>query len=648
MDTEVQREKIHFEVKAEGPNGSKVVFPLVKRRSLIGRGQACDIVLPFPDISSIHAVIEVTSKNEIKVYDLNSKNGTKVSGERVVVAQVKLDQELFLGDNRVVVTNFKAADLPAAPLETITPNLPPRAPEEVVGNEVVIPFVKYPLEKDKKAEFSSYIFEDADHLYPIFKYDVSRSAVEIIIVFNDRIQSVDYIPDIDGTYSLVGNTPKNNQLSYPYLGNGEVVPFINVKNKSTEVMPIPGYELQSLTDKKMEGTSSFYLNDDEIIQFSKQHIQIFVRRTEAPPKVAAAPVLRRDPELKKYMFLMLFLVLSFLVPFSLFEVNEEVEEEKAPERIATILYKRKLTLSKSKAIDKTKDAPKKVQKSPKLTKSKPKDKPKEKKITKKVEKPKAVKNKGVKTAKKSGKVRKASPNKGPRNVKVDKVSATRPKTARAARGAGRPTRAAKASANSKGTVDTYKSVDFKSTVSSLLTKGGSTRAAKVAADSSSGIRGSSVSQATNGATIKTAQVTNNTGSLSGVTEGTLDQSRGVEGLVNKKSIYTAGLPFKTVILGGLDPDVIRRILVENIPLFRHCYQQELDASKRAFNGIVKLNFIIGASGHVTKAGVSGNNNLPSKVKGCVVNVLRRITFPEPMGGGVVEVGQPMNFYPKMK
>jgi hypothetical protein len=29
-----------------------------------------------------------------------------------------------------------------------------------------------------------------------------------------------------------------------------------------------------------------------------------------------------------------------------------------------------------------------------------------------------------------------------------------------------------------------------------------------------------------------------------------------------------------------------------------------------------------------------------------VDVLRGIQFPEPMGGGTVEVKQPMNFYPK--
>ncbi len=664
MDKEIPKDSVNFEISSESPNGSKVVFPLSKKRSFVGRGLACDVVIPFGDVSTIHAVVEITKKNKIKIYDLNSKNGTKVNGERIVVAEVDVDSPFYLGDNKVSVSEFKTADMAPPPLDMISslppafeqkrdsverkdlPKAPP--PSVIPDSDDVVPRIKYPLAKDPRAEFSEYIFEDADELYPIFKYEVNDNAVEIIIVFNDRIQSVDYIPAKEGTYSLVGSKPKSKQLEYAYLGKGDVVPFIVIKNNEAEILPLSGYEAQSLGDTPRDNLNSpFFLYDEEIVQFSNQHIQIFIRKTYSPPKVASAPVLRRDPEFKKYLLLMFFLVFSFLIPFSLFEVDEELEKEKAPERIATILYKRRPTVSKYKAIDKTKDAPKVVQKSPKLSKDKPKNKIVEKNKTQD-SKQNAVKKAGDKKAVKVGKVKKATPNKGPKNVKDNKVSPKSANKTGAKSGPSRPKKASSAITKSKGAVDTYKSMDFKSTVSSLISKGGSTKSAKAAADYSGGIRGSSINQANTGATLKTAKVSNNTGSLTGVTSGKLDTSKGVEGLVNKKSIYTAGLPYKTVILGGIDPDVIRQILVENIPRFQYCYQKVLDRSKRAFNGIVRLNFIIGASGHVTKAGVDSISNLPSSVKGCVVNVLRRITFPEPAGGGVVEVNQPMNFYPKVK
>jgi hypothetical protein len=86
--------------------------------------------------------------------------------------------------------------------------------------------------------------------------------------------------------------------------------------------------------------------------------------------------------------------------------------------------------------------------------------------------------------------------------------------------------------------------------------------------------------------------------------------------------------------------------MDNLPKFRFCYQSELDRSGAELQAVIKLNFVIGASGHVAQAGVDDASSLPGQVKRCVVDVLRGIQFPEPMGGGTVEVKQPMNFYPK--
>ena len=96
----------------------------------------------------------------------------------------------------------------------------------------------------------------------------------------------------------------------------------------------------------------------------------------------------------------------------------------------------------------------------------------------------------------------------------------------------------------------------------------------------------------------------------------------------------------------MDPDTIRKILIDHIPQFRSCYQNVLDRSSAAFNGVGKFNFIIGSSGYVTKAGINAGASVPSTVKGCVVSVLKGIKFPSPQGGGVVEVNQPFNFLAK--
>lgn len=182
----------------------------------------------------------------------------------------------------------------------------------------------------------------------------------------------------------------------------------------------------------------------------------------------------------------------------------------------------------------------------------------------------------------------------------------------------------------------------------MVAKGGSLSGLKTRGASGAGgeLVGSASGVSTGTGNIKSADIATNQGSLVGATTGVLGSSKGAEGLSAKKAIYTAGIPSETVVLGSMDPDTIRRILMEHLPQFRYCYQKELERSGAEMSGAIKLNFTIGASGSVSQAGIDGSSSLPGDVKKCVVGVLKGISFPEPMGGGTVEVKQPMNFYPK--
>ncbi|TNE98045.1 MAG: FHA domain-containing protein [Deltaproteobacteria bacterium] len=659
MEKSIGREATLFELLPRTVEGRGKV--LYKKRIMIGSADACDVVINQPDVSPIHAVIEI-APNGCKVFDMNSTLGTFVNGKKEIVSTFKLGDVLTFGRQEFEFRKYNPNELPPV-LDMLDPALPPKIgkpPKKVPklpnqtptvdGTEEELPRVEYPLAQDPKAEFSEYIFEDVDTLYPIFNYQVDSGSVEVIILFKGRVYSVDYLPGKKGTYKLVGSNSSDREIEYAYLGKDEKVDFINIENNEVFVFPLFGYDLLSLSDERREltGTEPVHLGADDILRFDKGDIQIFVRQTQAPPKVAAAPIFRRDKDLRKYLLLMFLLVFAFLGSMSMLEVDEELEKEKVPERIATILYKKKLTVSKEKVVDSTPKEPKKVvQKAPeqKIAKDKPKDQTD--KVPEK-DQPAQSGQKGSKQATKVGVVKKAEPNKGPTNTKTTQVKPTNNNK----KAGGKPSpRVGQRSANrispSKGPVDTYKSIDFKSTVSSLLSKGGSTKSAQAADANAANSVTDSGATLGESATVRMAKSTKNIGDLSGDTKGVLDSSKGVEGLVRKNKMFFAGLPYKTVHLGGMDPDVIRRILLEHLPQFRYCYQKELDRASAAFNGVVKLDFIIGASGHVTKAGVETiSAQLPGKVKGCVVNVLKGIKFPEPMGGGVVEVSQPMNFYPR--
>ena len=149
-------------------------------------------------------------------------------------------------------------------------------------------------------------------------------------------------------------------------------------------------------------------------------------------------------------------------------------------------------------------------------------------------------------------------------------------------------------------------------------------------------------------TTNLAKVATNVGSLTGSAKGKIDSSKGFDGLATKGAVMVAGVPVEKISVSTIDPDAIRRLLRENIPQFRYCYQKELDLSKspEGFQGVMNFRFFIAAQGKVNRSEITSEEITSDKVRDCMKNVLFGIQFPVPKGGRTVEVNQPMNLYPK--
>tara|TARA_Y100000768_G_scaffold388607_1_gene385559 strand:+ start:4752 stop:6776 length:2025 start_codon:yes stop_codon:yes gene_type:complete len=641
-------------------------------RFLVGRAESCDIIVHSGVVSSVHAVVEVTPTG-LKIYDMNSKNGTYIGKEKIVARDVHVGEVISLGNipfklERYQVEQalppvldaldpvkgdasvFKTMPSPP-PLESsappaATPDLPSETPKVTPRqSDEEIPYIVYPLSADPNSDYSEYIFEDKDQLYPIFKYEINKNAVEIIILHKDKVYSVDYLPDKKATYEIAGarKSKKAKDVEFPYLGKEERIPFIEIQAGNCVVHQLHKYEMLYLSDNSVKKASDGRVNlqENDIVKLSSGDLEIYVRRVPAPPKVKPAPFFRRDQQLKRYLFLVFLMVFLPLVSLYLYPVDKELLNEKDPERIATILYKQKLKVNTNKTVAQSekKKAVKQKSKQKKVLKKKTVQKTQatpQKSTAKKT----PTKDPGTKTAPKKQVVKRVKDPKPKSDQKAKDSSKSKAKSAqkRSQR------RYSRTNLKSPGKVDTYKSMNFKSTVSSLMAKGGSLSGARTArTDSGMAINNAGVQ---GGGVVETAKTGTQVGSLTGGTEGKLAATRGSEGLTNKTGVYTAGIPSETVVLGSMDPDVIRRILREHIPQFRSCYQKELNRNSANISGQIRLVFTIGASGAVSRAGVDGNSSLPGNVRGCVVNVLRGIQFPSPLGGGTVDVKQPFNFYPK--
>jgi pSer/pThr/pTyr-binding forkhead associated (FHA) protein len=643
-----------FQLVATNSSIKTISGALSVGRYLIGRSESCELVIVSNVVSSVHAVLEVTPQG-IKVYDMNSRNGTYVNGSKIIAQAIVLGDTLSFGNIEFSLRKYQTTpDLPPV-LETLDPikgqasllKNTPELPKSAVS-EIEVPYIVYPLSLDSGADFSEYIFEDKDDLYPIFKYEVNKNAVEIIILFKDLVYSVDYLPQKNGTYHIKGLTNKANEVEFPYLGKDEKVNFVEIKDGNCKVNQLHSYDLLYLSDKEVKTSNegSVHIGEHEIVKLSNGDLEIYIRRVSAPPKVKAAPFFRRDKDLRVYLLLVLLFILTPLISLQFLKV-EKPEDVPDPERIATILYKQKLKVNVNKTVAKNKKKDKKKKQKIKKNKKVLKKQPNKNKASplKNTKSTKVVKkDPGNKKAIKKQVVKKVDKPLKKRNKKVAK------NTAKAAtpnkRNKSRKLRYSNLNIKSVGKVDVYKSIRFKSNISNLMAKGGSLSGARTAKSSSSNSL-SSASVSGGVENIKNASVNGKVGSLAGSNTGILGTTKGAGGLSAKTGVYTAGIPSETVVLGSMDPDVIRRILRDHIPQFRGCYQRELDRnSRKDVSGSIRLVFTIGASGAVRRAGVDGRTVLPSKVKKCVVSVLRGIQFPSPIVGGTVDVMQPFNFYPK--
>jgi hypothetical protein len=96
------------------------------------------------------------------------------------------------------------------------------------------------------------------------------------------------------------------------------------------------------------------------------------------------------------------------------------------------------------------------------------------------------------------------------------------------------------------------------------------------------------------------------------------------------------------VVGGLTKEEIARVLRRHFSQIRYCYEKQLN-SQPNLAGKVVASFVIGGSGRVDSADVAESSLDHEPTETCITNVLRRLVFPAPRGGGTVLVNHPFLF-----
>jgi hypothetical protein len=98
------------------------------------------------------------------------------------------------------------------------------------------------------------------------------------------------------------------------------------------------------------------------------------------------------------------------------------------------------------------------------------------------------------------------------------------------------------------------------------------------------------------------------------------------------------------ISGRLPADTIQRVVRQNHPRFRACYEKGL-MTNPSLAGRVGVRFVIGRDGRVTNVAAGGSDLPDASVVNCVSRAFYDISFPKPEGG-IVTVVYPIAFQPE--
>lgn len=98
-------------------------------------------------------------------------------------------------------------------------------------------------------------------------------------------------------------------------------------------------------------------------------------------------------------------------------------------------------------------------------------------------------------------------------------------------------------------------------------------------------------------------------------------------------------PRVTHVMGSLPAEAIRRVVRQHLPEVRFCYEQGLQ-SNPSMEGRVAVSWIIGGDGRVTGSSLTSSDLGSDRVESCIVQAVRRWTFPTPEDHGMVGVNYP--------
>ncbi|MBA2405409.1 MAG: FHA domain-containing protein [Bdellovibrionales bacterium] len=570
-----------------------------KKKILIGSGENADFRIQDKSVSSYHAFICLKGNEGFMVKDLYSEGGVFINGQRVEESFVTPGDVLTIGTLSFSIQAIEDASPVFNADETISPaaqiiasiQLPPREGLVFIDGEYCdIQFDESaykPLTALHNTQFHGDYVELDGTIEPLeIAHNVKTKKLEIISYMNGMMMDISYLELKDGEYSLSPAKKSKYEIQFSTLAKAKI---FSIKDGALRFFAQETISPSVSWDK-------ISLNEPVFLTAGAE--QLSLRFVDTGVKWKGIPLFHRDREFFKQagkVFAGAFLPMLLLLFVSIPRPDAEKES-------VAVVYK----------------IPEQMKKP---TESQEKSEVKAEELTSKTE------NSGHKENEQN-----------PTKVEFAAASQKQKVVAKAAAPAAAPAAPVQTTP--------VKAYEFKSSVAMNSLVGDAPKINTNGSASKASVKDASFNagSADDGGLVAGADI--GVSKFNGSDKkGSGSGSYGSRGLASKSGFDSSYLEPKTVVLGSMDPELLRKILREYIPQFRHCYQQELIGTSDKIKGVIDLNFTISAEGKVAKHNIRAKDaRFSQKGIGCMGQVLSIIDFPKPKGGGVVDVRQPLNFF----
>lgn len=638
-------------------------FHLHKERIVVGSVITADLRLSGEGVSPLHAVVEFSKDRVATLYDLASETGTFVNQEKIVTRKLKVGDVITIGRNTLKFTTETLAQTQK------------KAVVEKAGAQSLI--------QNPHDDLKPLLLENERDVEAIFDYRPGdKPAIEIVMSWRNTILDIEHF--VSETEITLGSTRECHFGVPTALESSRWVWITREKHSEAGVLKLDPKmtgvfqrDGQLVTIEELRNGAlgplqegALVLSKNDFAKIRLGEVDFYLSFTQAPPRLKGQRILDRDP-----FFMRIFLTSMALTGITVtgllqMKVPQSLETEQLPDRIATILYQPEKFSSIKKKDREKQDATANVQvPTPKETKTvtkvdiKPnpsatlKPVPKEMNVGATTSNSNATANskgggsKGQKEAKEGAGAR-AKGKEGKRGTTNGaKFAESQNKANRPSPEGGTGPGGAKSQVNDEGNVDFLKGVGSK--IQNILS--GSAEKLGKSGEKLQGFGG--FDSRGNGGLALTGTGKGGGGdadSLGGLSDhgkgggrvgtgmGAAGNGAGLAGGKTRVAIRQGG-PEETIVMGAIDQDAIEAALLAHKDEFRLCYEREINAENPNIAGRVSTHFVIGSSGHVTQAGIASSTLGNANAERCIVNVIKRIDFPMPRGGGTVQVTYPFKF-----